>query len=163
MNEPITDNQRTLPLWKNTMEKLLENAAFGYNYLITFEFLERELSEKRDTVAFNFALIPLRQAMKLEGYLLTADGTNGEGLRVATREEMAKIIKGQEFHKINHTMNSHLCLTAVNTSGMDSEDIKKLEHWRDKTGLTATVCSKLLRMREIPTAEMAIKSLKQIR
>jgi hypothetical protein len=139
VKEPVADHVADL-----IMEK------FTYGSHITFEWLEVELREKRDTAKFAFGMITVTSRLKENGYRLSRQGTKGTGYRILEKVEMQPHTARQEKQKVNGTKKNFEMLAAVDTTDMKEPDRVRHEHWRDKLGYLYMHASAILRRKKLP-------------
>lgn len=154
---------KTLPLWQNAIDIAVHHDLLKYGHLIPTKWMEENFCAKAGTLPFIGESIQFRKAAKELGYILSERGTNGTGMRVLTREEMADHVRNEEFRAAHRSALNATCLGAVPRTDLDELDSAKLDHWEKKAGILAAVQFSLLRSKTLPSPEMAIKSLKQIK
>lgn len=154
-------NIKRLPLWRDAVEDLEQAGMLSHGSVIPRKWFESAFAAESDSMPFTREMIPFRKALRERGFILTQRGMNGD-YRICAREEMAEIVRAEEFRKAHRSALNAACLGAVDTSEMDEIEVKKLKHWEERAGLNAAIQLHILRRKTLPTPEMAIKSLKQI-
>lgn len=151
------------PPHKYALAQLEKQGRIRYNEVIRWAELEKLIdSGPREEWAFRGQYLCLADALKQQGFLLTQRGMNDEGVRILSREEMADVIREREHNKANDSLRNSLTLSKVPRDGLEPHQVKKLDHWETKSALVGATAKVLLRKRNLPSPEMAIKSIKQI-
>ena len=112
---------------------------------------------------FNDPWMKLSKMLESDGYLVTERGMNAKGFRVMQRLEMADYIKSNQYRAANKSLEASLCLSRVPREGLEKHEVKKLDHWEEKTALIGATGKVLLRKKNLPSPEMVVKSIKQVK
>lgn len=155
-----SDEVKQWPPHKHAISVLEGNGTLAYGKFIPWTTIEQLFNcGDRDDWAFRSEYIKFSDKLKESGFLLTECGTNGEGIRILTREEMAAAVKSRELSKANDSLRNSRMLSNVPRDGLSEATIKALDHWETKTAVVGATSKVLLRRRHLPTPEMAIKSI----
>lgn len=152
------------PPHKAAFAKLTEEGLISYGSQISWEKLTDLINMgDRDDWRFRGEYLNLCQRLKEEGFLSTERGMNDMGIRLLTREEMAIAVKNRELSKATDSIRNSLMLSNVPRDDMAEEKVKALDHWEEKSALIGATSKVLLRKRNLPSPEMAVKSIQQIK
>lgn len=160
-------NESLQPQWpphKYAFAELVKRGRLDYGKSVTWEEIEELINlGPREGWKFRGEYLSLCQLIKESGYLSTERGMNEAGFRILTRQEMADAVKNKELSKCNDTIRNSVMLSKVPRDGLSETESKKLDHWEEKTAVAGATAKVLLRKRSLPTPEMAIKSIRQIK
>ena len=150
------------PPHKYALQKLKETEKLAYGQIITWELLQSLINRGPiDEWPFRGEYMELCRLAKEEGFLLSQTSTNGEGVRVLSREEMATAVHNREASKANDSLRNSLMLSRVPKDGLSEKEVRKIEHWETKAAIIGAASKHLLKKRSLPSPEMVIKSLRQ--
>jgi len=150
------------PPSKYALERLMEENRISYGAFISFEDIEKLFNVgDRTSTKFIFQMIEFRSLLKWEGFAVTERDTK-DGIRILDREEMADHVRRKESSKANNSIRNSLMLSKVPREGMKEEDVKSLDHWENKSAVLGAVTKNLIRKRNLPNPETAVKSVRQI-
>jgi hypothetical protein len=165
MSEDNNNNNtvRPLPLWRRTLEAMVERGEIKYGAHFLWPVLEKEWRSTHDKWAFREEFIGLCYELKSMGFMVSERGMHGEGWRIMLREEMADHVKSIEYRKAHHTLHNSLSLASVDKGGMSVENSDRIDFWQKKTAFLGAQMLHLLRQRGLPQSpDMKEKSIKQI-
>lgn len=152
------------PPHKAAFSELESRELIFYGSQITWDLLTDLINlGDRDDWRFRGEYLELCQKLKEEGFMATERGMNGTGIRLLTREEMAGAVKRREHAKANSSIRNSIMLSQVPRGGLPEERAKALDHWEAKSALVGATTKMLLRRRSLPSPEMQIKSINQIK
>ena len=112
---------------------------------------------------FNKAWFKLVDMFKRDGFMVTEAGMHQKGIRVLGREEMAGAVAKIQNREANNTLKRSATLSKVPRDGMEETEVKSLDHWEEKTAVLGLTQKHLIRRRTLPSPEMFVKSVNQIR
>lgn len=144
------------------MDRIEYGATFEWDDVCAWMGLPVEAANLPREWEFNQPWLRLSKMLESEGFFSTERGMNGSGFRILTREEMAHHVKCRELRSANVSLSNSVVLGKVPRDGMSDSDIKKLDHWEEKSALIGATAKVLLRKRNLPSPEMVIRSVKQI-
>lgn len=148
--------------FKQIMSVIEYGATFQWPTVCDWMGFDVSVVELPRTWEFNQPWMKLVKLLEHEGYFLTERGMNGKGFRILERTEMAEYVKNKELRAANQSLENSLCLSKVPRDGLNDSDLKKLDHWEEKSALVGATAKVLLRKRNLPSPEMTIKSIKQM-
>jgi hypothetical protein len=120
---------RRLPLWKDFLETALRSQRLTYGAFFSIEELESAVGHKRDTVAFNFAMSEIKQALeKIDNGAMvwTARGQYGRGYVISPPETCTAEMQNQ-FRQGLHLLGRSVRL-GVNTPTHLLSDEQRRKH-----------------------------------
>lgn len=144
------------------MEVIEYGKVFKWEQVCEWMGIEVEKAKEDRGWEFNTPWLNLARMLRSQGYFITERGMDNEGFRVLLREECADRVKSEQYRFANSSIEQGFALSKIPREGLDEIEAKKMDHWEQKCILVGTVTKSLLRKRELPSPEMAIKSLKQI-
>lgn len=151
------------PPHKYTLNELKKRELIKYGAEIPWDLLEKLInSGPRNEWNFKAQYIEFSQALKEEGFMLSETKMNGLGVRILDRQEMAEVVKRNEYKKANDSLRNSLMLSQVPRAGLSPHEQKKLDHWETKTAVVGATGKVLLRKRSLPPPDMVVKSVKQL-
>lgn len=163
----MTDDTQEPKVWpphKYAFEEL-SKGELRYDAVIKWERFEGLLGVKRTGVTewkFRGEWMSLTRLVKEAGFLFTERGMHDKGVRVLSRDEMADTVRQRELGKANDSLRNSLMLSNVPRENLSLSDIKKLDHWETKAAVVGATAKVLLRKRNLPSPEMAVKSVRQL-
>ena len=161
--DSTNEKTKVWPPHKYAHEQLTKSGEVEYGNIISWKRIhELFRSGPRDQWPFIGEWMNFTNILKLDGFVVTERGMNDKGVRILTREEMADYVRHKETNKANDSLKNSLMLSKVPTEGLSEEHIKKLGHWSDKAALVGATAKVFLRKKNLPSPEMAIKSLRSI-
>ena len=159
----MSDGIKQWPPHKYALEKLGEMGKISYGEIIEWETIEGLIDRgDRTGWAFRGEYMSMTDCLKEMGYMVTERGMNETGIRILTREEMADVVKNKELRKCNDSLRNSLMLAKVPRHELPEEEVKKLDHWETKVAVVGATSKVLLRRRNLPSPEMAVKSIKDV-
>lgn len=158
---PEEKNVKEWPPHKYALNELKKSEEIGYGKTISWERIESLLDRgPRDEWPFKGEFIELCQLLKEDGFLVTQSGMDGEGVRILNREEMSANVRNKEMGKANDSLRNSLMLSKVPRDNLDLKTVKGLDHWETKTAVVGATVKVLLRKRNLPTPEAAVRSVR---
>lgn len=152
------------PPHRYAFQELLKG-ELAYDAIIKWPRIEELVGFKREGLTewkFRGEWFSLCALVKEAGFIFTERGMNGEGVRVMARTEMADHVRQRENAKANESLRYSLMLSKVPREDLQEREVKKLDHWETKAAVVGATAKVLLRKRNLPTPEMAVKSVKQL-
>lgn len=160
-------NTTAWPPEKEAHQKIMQVIDYGKSFewdeVCQWFGLDRQTAEVPRGWDFNQPWMKLRELLALEGFDLTERGMHGKGFRVLERAEMADAEKGRMIGESNKRLLASLKLSKVPREGLQESESKKLDHWEEKSALIGATYKTLLRKRNLPSPEMVIKSIQQMK
>lgn len=160
----MSDQAVRLPLWQAAVEQLESSNQIAYGSLIEWETLVKCFAAQRDSWEFRQEYFGMVEFLNSRGFILSERGTNGRGVRILERFEMAEWVRSQEYQKAHRSIKNALILGSVDRSGLPDEESAKLDYWQSKAAVNGIESLRRLNDPQLPaTPEMPIKSIAQIK
>lgn len=164
---PVEEDMEKTTLWpphRFAFQELLKG-ELDYEAVIPWERFEELLGFKREgRTEWNFRneWIALSVLVKEAGFIFTERHMEGKGVKVMERKRMAEHVRMRENAKANESLRFSTMLSMVPREGLERLVVKKLDHWETKAAVLGATAKVLLRKRNLPTPDMAVKSVKQL-
>ena len=159
------DDVKSWPPHKYAMEELTKSGELAYGAEIAYSRIEALFGYGRQGAQdwkFRGEWIQLCARVKEAGFLFSEAGCPPDTFRVLKREEMADAVKRRELASANASLRHSLMLANVPRKELKPHEVKKLDHWETKSAVVGATAKVLLRKRNLPSPEMAVKSLRQL-
>jgi len=126
---------------------IVTNCAYGDTVPITW--FETQFGAKEGKWRFTGPMIRVRSLLKLQGRKLSRIGRDGVYV-VLHKESLVRVAAQQAKTAVRTLGENAKMLNAISRTGMESDAIRRMDYWQNKTAFMHRVATEALTMQEIP-------------